>query len=120
MTPVEKNTEAAGLLLFHSISIIIDRKIAIRFANTTKTPYTINKKTQIADLSVVTPEQSKLLNSVETAILKIFPEGDPDLTTYLTELLRSNKPDQQNNTFWFLTPETLARQRITPQFRHES
>ena len=27
------------------------------------------------------------------------------LVTYLTELLRTNKPDQQNNTFWFQTPE---------------
>ena len=39
------------------------------------------------------------------AILSMIPEGDPDLTTYLTELLRTNKPDQQTNTFWFPTPE---------------
>ena len=39
------------------------------------------------------------------AILSMIPEGDPDLVTYLTELLRTNKPDQQNNTFWFPTPE---------------
>ena len=32
-------------------------------------------------------------------------EGDPDLVTYLAELLKTNKPDQQNNTFWFQTPE---------------
>ena len=32
-------------------------------------------------------------------------EGDPDLITCLTELLRTNKPDQQTNTFWFPTPE---------------
>ena len=35
----------------------------------------------------------------------MIPEGDPDVITYLTELLRTNKPDQQTNTFWFLTPE---------------
>ena len=35
----------------------------------------------------------------------MIPEGDPDLVTYLTELLRTNKPDQQNITFWFPTPE---------------
>ena len=35
----------------------------------------------------------------------MIPEGDPYLTTYLTELLRTKKPDQQNNTFWFPTPE---------------
>ena len=35
----------------------------------------------------------------------MIPEGDPDLITYLTELLRTNKPDQQTNAFWFPTPE---------------
>ena len=35
----------------------------------------------------------------------MIPEGDPDLVTYLTELLRTNKPDQQNNAFCFTTPE---------------
>ena len=35
----------------------------------------------------------------------MIPERDPDLITYLTELLKTIKPDQQNNTFWFPTPE---------------
>ena len=39
------------------------------------------------------------------AILSMIPEGDPDLTTYLTELLRTNKQDQRTNTFWFATAE---------------
>ena len=39
------------------------------------------------------------------AILSMIPEGDPNLVTYLTELLRTKKPDQQNNVFWFPTPE---------------
>ena len=39
------------------------------------------------------------------AILSMIPEGDPDLITYLTELLRTNKQDQPTNTFWFPTPE---------------
>ena len=35
----------------------------------------------------------------------MIPEGHPGLITHLTELLRTNKPDQQTNTFWFPTPE---------------
>ena len=36
----------------------------------------------------------------------MIPEGGPDLTTYLTELLREkDKPQQQNNTFWFSKSE---------------
>ena len=39
------------------------------------------------------------------AILSMIPEGDPDLITYLTELLRTNKPDQQTNISWFPRPK---------------
>ena len=43
------------------------------------------------------------------AILSMIPEGDPDLITYLTELLRTNKPDKQTNTFWFPTPKNHGK-----------
>ena len=105
VTPVEKFTETTSLIISHSMSTIIDRKIAVRVTNTTESPYTINKNTQIAEFSVVTSEQSKFIKPVDMAVLSMIPEGDPDLITYLTELLRTNKPDRQTNTFWFPTPE---------------
>ena len=39
----------------------------------------------------------------------MIPQGDPDLTAYLNELLRMNKPEPQNNTFWFPTPENPGK-----------
>ena len=109
VTPVEKFTEAASLIISHSMSTIIDRKIAIWVTNTTESPYTINKNTQIAEFSVVNLEQTKFIKPVDTAILSMIPEGNPDMVTYLTELLRTNKPYQQNNTFWFPTPENHGK-----------
>ena len=105
VTPVEKFIETASLIISHSMSTIFDRKVAVRVTNTTESPYTINKNTQIAEFSVVTPEQSKFIKPVDMAILRMFPEGDPDLITYLTELFRTNRQDQQTNTFWFPTFE---------------
>ena len=105
VTPVEKFTQTASLILSYSMSTITDKKIAVRVTNTTESPYTINNNTQIAQFSVVTPEQSKFIKPVDMAILSMIPEGDPDLITYLTELLRTNKQDQPTNTFWFPTPE---------------
>ena len=43
VNPAEKFTEAAFLKISHSISTIIDRKIAVRFINITESPYTINR-----------------------------------------------------------------------------
>ena len=98
VTPLEKFTETASLLISHSISTIFDKRIAVRVTNTMELPYGIKKHTQIGEFSVVTPEQSKHIKPVDTAILSMIPQGDPDLTAYLNELLRTNKSEQQNNT----------------------
>ena len=100
VTPVGKFTEAASLLISQSISTINDKKTAVRITNTTETPFSIKKNAQIAEFSVVTPEQSKFIRPVDTAILSMIPEGDPDQTTYLNEIFRTNKPEQQSNTFF--------------------
>ena len=109
VTPLEKFTETASLLISHSMSTIIDKRTAVRVTNTTESPYLIKKHTQIAEFSVVAPEQSKHIKPVDMAILSMIPQDDPDLTAYLNELLRTNKPEQQNNTFWFPTPENLGK-----------
>ena len=54
--PVGKITEAANLLIFPSISTIIDKKTAVRITNTKQSPFLNKKNTQIAEFSVVTPE----------------------------------------------------------------
>ena len=123
MTPVEKFTQAASLLKSHSISTKIDKKSTVRITNITVSPYLIKKNTRIAEFSVVTPEQSKFIRPMDTAILKMIPECDPDLTTYLSELLRTNKPEQQNNRttpFGSRHLKFLVKLKMIPQYRHES
>ena len=105
VTSLEKFTETASLLISHSMPTIFDKGIAFRVTNTTESPYLIKKDTQSAEFSVVIPEQSKHIKPVDMAILSMIPEGDLDLTAYPNELLRMNKPEQQNDTFWFPTPE---------------
>ena len=109
VTPLEKFTETASLLISHSMSTKIDKRLAVRVTNTTESPYLIKKHTQIAEFSVVTPEQSKHIKPVDMAILSMIPQHDPDLTAYLNELLRTSKPGQQDNTFWFPTPENHGK-----------
>ena len=67
--------------------------MALRVTNTTETPYFILRNPQIAQISVVTPEQAKLIKPIDMAILSIGSEGDPDLIAYLIELLRTKKPE---------------------------
>ena len=80
VTPMEKFTETAGLMISHSMSTRIDKRIAVRITNTTEPPYLIKKHTKIAEFCVVTPELSKHIKPVDKAILSKIPENDTDLT----------------------------------------
>ena len=109
VTPQGLFTETASVLISHAMSTTIDKRKAVRVTNTTESPYLIKKHTQIAEFSVVTPEQPKHIKPVDMAILSMIPQCVPDLTANLTELLRTNKPEQQDNMFWFPTPEKLGK-----------
>ena len=109
VTPLEKFTETASLLISRSMLTLIDNKITVRVTNTTESPYLMKKHTEIAEFSVVTPEQSKHNKPVDMAILSLILQGDLDMTAYLNELLRTKTPEQQNNTFWFPTPENPGK-----------
>ena len=39
----------------------------------------------------------------------MIPERDPDLTNNVSKLLRTNKPEQQINTFWFPTSKNPGK-----------
>ena len=91
------------------MSTKIDKTIAVNVTNTTESPYLIKKNTQIAEFAVVTAEQFKHIKPVDTAVLSMIPQGAPDLTAYLNDILRLNKPKQPNNTFWISTPENPGK-----------
>ena len=70
------------------------------------------KNTQNAEFSVVTPEQSQHIKPVDRAIISMIPQGGPDLTAYLNEILRTKKSEQQYNTCWSPTPENIGKPKV--------
>ena len=82
----------ASFLISQSVSTIIDEPVAVIVNKTTESRYLIKQITQIAELSVVTPEQSKYIKPADMAKPRMIPQGDPDLFAYLNELLRIIKP----------------------------
>ena len=84
------------------IRLKIGKTIAVRVTNTTESLNLIKKHTQIAEFSVVAPDQSKHIQPIDKAILSMIPQADSDLTADLNkpaDFLRTNKPEHQNNTF---------------------
>ena len=94
VTPPEKFTETISLLICHTMSTIIDKKAVVRVTYRTESVYSIKRNIQISEFSLVTPDQSKFVKPLTTPILNVIREGYPNLTTYLNEILRANKPEQ--------------------------
>ena len=97
-----KTHETSKFALFPTV---FDKQVAVKLTITTELPYLHKNNTQIVEFSVVSPESAKNIKPVYTALFHMLPEGDLDVTTYMNEFLKTNKPHQQNNTFWFPTPK---------------
>ena len=74
-----------------------------------ESPYMLERDGQIAEFSLVIPEQSKFVKTLNTATLSFTPNSDPHLITYLNGLFRTNQPEQQKITFWFRTPKSPGK-----------
>ena len=81
ITPIDQYTENATLLVSHSMSAMTNGEIPIRVTNVGETPYTLKRNTQIAEFSILTPEQSKFVKPVDTAILQVLPYDDQSLSS---------------------------------------
>ena len=120
VTPLEKFTETASLLISHSMSTMIEMRIAVRVTNTTASPYIIKKQTQVSEFSVVTPEQSKHIKPVDMAILRMIPQGVPDLPAYLKNFSERINPGSKTTLSGSQHLKILDILMITPQHRQES
>ena len=103
VTPLGKFTETATLLIFPSMSTIIDKRIAVRVTNITEPPYLNKDNTLTAEFSVVNPEQSKHNKQVNMALFCLISQADPDLSAYLNELPNKKTRAAKQN---FLVPDT--------------
>ena len=87
--PLKKVTETSIPLISYSISPINDLKKARIVTNRTDSTYTIRKTRRLPKFTKASPEQSKFIEPIDTAILNSLPEGEAYLTTYFYELLRT-------------------------------
>ena len=63
------------------MSTTYDKKKDVRVTSTTESFYLTKMITQNAELSVVTPEQSKFIKPVDMPTLSMIPGSNPDMTT---------------------------------------
>ena len=89
-----------------------DKKVAIKIANTTEFPYTLAADTKVAELQILKPEETKMIRPVDIAALNLLTEHD-DVVTYINALMQVERPENNEEKFWFPTSSTRPSRRVS-------
>ena len=84
--------------------------MTIKNANTIDVPHTINPSTKLAELQILKPEETRMIRPVDVAALNLQTDHD-DVATYINELMQVERPEDNEETFWFSTPEKPVNKR---------
>ena len=102
--PLPHFDECSKLMIAPAITKARNEKVAIKIANTTDFPHTIATDTKVAELQILKPEETKMIRPVDIAALNLLTEHD-DVVTYMNALMQVERPEDNEEKFWFPTPE---------------
>ena len=108
--PLPQFDECAKVIVAPAITTARDKKIPIKIANTTDFPYTMATDTKMAELQILKPEETKMIRPVDMAALNLLTDHD-DVVTYINALMQVERPDDNEEKFWFPTPEHLGNEQ---------
>ena len=100
--PLPQFDENAQIIIAPVITSTNAKKVKIRAINTTENPYTMPINTKVAEMQILTAENTKHIRPIDVAALKILEDHD-DAVAYVQELMKTD--DQHEDNFWFPTPE---------------
>ena len=102
--PLSQFDEIAKLIVAPAITTARDKRVSIKIANTTDFPYTNTPHTNLAELQIQKPEETKSIRAVDPASLNLLTEHD-DVVAYVNASMQIDSPEQTEEKFWFPTPE---------------
>ena len=109
-SPILENDE--DLLICPSISSTQKNKHMVKISNFLDHPYTLKKRTHMATLSILTPEQTIHIRPVNpTSVRHLLNNNNDDAIHYINSLLKKSKTDEVNETYWFPTPQNPGKEK---------
>ena len=102
--PLPQFDETVTIIVVPALATTNNKRINISMANLTEFPYTIKNHTKLAELEILKPEGTKQIRPIHTAALSLLQDPD-DTHMYVNELMKSNEHEQNEEIFWFPTPE---------------
>ena len=108
-SPLLENDE--DLLMCPAFLSTQNNKHIVQISNFLDHPYTLKKGTHMANFSILTPEQTKHIRPVNpTSVRHLLNHNHDDAIHYINSLLKTSKPDEVNETYWFPAPQNPGNQ----------
>ena len=102
--PLPQFDETATIIVAPALATAHNKRLNIRIANLTDFPHTIKNHTKLAELQILKPEDTKQIRPIDAAALKLLEDPD-DTHMYVNELMKANETEQNDENFWFPTPD---------------
>ena len=104
--PTEQYSGEHQLVVASSLSTVSNSKIEIRVTNTSPKPFTLKKNSNVAEFTILSPQEAKQLHPLNSAALKVLAEDNTEQALeYVKEPLKSSEKPQTTQHFWFPTPD---------------
>ena len=109
-SPLLENDE--DLLICPPLSSTQNNKYIVQISNFLDHPCTLKKGTHIANISILTLEQTTHIETINTTSMKhLLNNNHDDAFLYIIRVFRTSKADGVNKTYWFPTPQNPANER---------
>ena len=96
-----------------------ERIMEIRVKNFTVQPYKLKKGLDIANCSVMTPEQMKHVRPIDpVSTWHLLNENEDDAVYYVSSLHKANRNNDQYKQYWFPAPKTQETKRLKHPYRN--
>ena len=114
-------TDDADIAFCAAQVTLTNGQVSVHLNNFSDSPYTLQSGTQVANFTVLTPEQMKYVKPIDPLTTWHLLQANPENAAYYAiSLIKSTKPEDVKKTTGFPHQKTLGTLSITRQYRKGS
>ena len=106
LQPSNTLTDDGDIAFCAALVTLTNGQVSVHLNNFTDSPYTLKRGTQVANFTVLTPEQMKYVKPIDPVTTWHLLQDNPENAAYYaSSLIKSTKPEDSKENYWFPTPE---------------
>ena len=106
LQPSNTLTDDGDIAFCAALVTLTNGRVSVHLNNFFDSPYTLKRGTQVANFTVLTPEQMKYVKPIDPVTTwHVLQDNPENAAFYASSLIKSTKPEYFKENYWFRTPE---------------